>query len=219
MAQLGLSVDDVPLVAGYSWRLGTCAAADAAGAGALPSSSGAHGGHGGGGGSAVAAAAAEAAAALAEGRGAVVSGGIVRLEAAAQRLGRQREQAQEQQERAQQQAQQAQGQQAQQQQERQTQGQGQAQQAQAQEEEQQQARRRSGPSSSTAPSLGGARLAPGKGPCTTTLFLADWACPHISMHARALSHGTLLGLLSEHELATVMGVEDLDVVMDGIAWR
>uniref|UniRef100_A0A7R9YU17 Uncharacterized protein n=1 Tax=Chlamydomonas euryale TaxID=1486919 RepID=A0A7R9YU17_9CHLO len=51
------------------------------------------------------------------------------------------------------------------------------------------------------------------------LSLAEWACPSISMHARALSLGPVLGLLNEHELATFLGVDDSDLVMDGIAWR
>lgn len=51
------------------------------------------------------------------------------------------------------------------------------------------------------------------------LCLAEWACPSISMHTRALAHGGALGLLSEQELAGLLGVDDVDLVMDGIAWR
>lgn len=63
---------------------------------------------------------------------------------------------------------------------------------------------------------------PGAPPCVlrpTQLYLAEWACPAMSMHARALSHGPSLGLLSEHELASMLQADHLDVVMDGIAWR
>lgn len=63
---------------------------------------------------------------------------------------------------------------------------------------------------------------PGDLPCVlqpSQLYLAEWACQVMSMHARALSHGPSLGLLSEHELAGMLHADHLDVVMDGIAWR
>jgi hypothetical protein len=49
-------------------------------------------------------------------------------------------------------------------------------------------------------------------------YVGDWACKSPVLRARAACHPGA-SLLSESELAKKMGVAELDVVMDGIAWR
>jgi hypothetical protein len=62
---------------------------------------------------------------------------------------------------------------------------------------------------------GHAHTAPGTGP-GTTLFLADWACPHMSMHAR--SHVPAARPLVRARAGHKRG-RGGPMVMDGIAWR
>jgi hypothetical protein len=51
------------------------------------------------------------------------------------------------------------------------------------------------------------------------VYVAEWTCTAPSLRAKALGHGEALGLLAEHGLAQLLGVEHVRAVMDGVAWR